>query len=315
MIESFVFIGDISIGATLTDRLVSAGFKVASGIADADAVFVYCESQKDTEDVFFDTKGIIQSATSGSYLINLSACTPNFSRELNAVALVSDLHAVEAPLIVIDPTARKAFADHSNLDCFVAGEESDVEKVVPLLEAMTAKVRVTGAAGSAQLAHAALTVQRSAQLVACMEAEALYRAYSFSSDEGIKTVYEQGLISDIDLKIFTAIKNEQFESSYTVKMWMAELTSALMTADDSELILPGAESCMHLLELLAVIGGASLAPAALSLVYGEESACAQHGLDWTLAEQVYGEEDHEHGEDFGSDHDDFTQGFGSYSSN
>lgn len=315
MIESFVFIGDIAIGATLTDRLVAAGFRVASGIADADAVLVYCESQADTEDVFFDTNGIIQSATSGSYLINLSACTPNFSRELNAVALVSDLHAVEAPLMVVDPTIGKAFADHANLDCFVAGEEDDVEAITPLMGALAANVRVTGVAGSAQLAHAALTVQRSAQMVACMEAEALYRAYSSSSDAAIRAAYEQGLITDINLKIFSAIKNEQFEGDYSIKMWMAELTAALMTADDSELILPGAESCIHLLELLAVIGGENLAPAALSLVYGEESTCAAHGLDWTLAEQVYGEEDHVHGEDCDHDHEDFSGGFGTYSSN
>ena len=41
--------------------------------------------------------------------------------------------------------------------------------------------------------------------------------------------------------------------------------------------------------LLAVIGGADKAPATLALVYGEESACAEHGLDWTRAEQAYGQ--------------------------
>ena len=70
---------------------------------------------------------------------------------------------------------------------------------------------------------------------------------------------------------------------------------------------------MHLLELLAVIGGADKAPAALSLVYGEESACAEAGLDWTRAEQAYGHaEDEDDGwdapegedEDWSSDWDD-----------
>lgn len=317
MIESFIFIGEESLGSALSEKLVAAGYKLAPKLAEADVVLVYCDSQSDTEDMFFETDGIIQRAKNGSYLVNLSTCTPNFSRELNAVALVSDLHALEAPLMVLDSTLPKVFADHANLDCFVSGEEDDVEVIIPLLSAIAANVRVSGPSGSAQLAHAALTVQRSAQIVACMEAEALFRAYSSSSDSAIRTTYEQGIISDSSLKMFAAIKNEQFNGDYTIKMWMAELTSALMTADDAELILPGAESCIHLLELLAVIGGDSLAPAALSLVYGEESACIKHGLDWTLAEQIYGEEgfDHDFDEDPGHDHGDFPGGFGSYSSN
>ena len=73
--------------------------------------------------------------------------------------------------------------------------------------------------------------------------------------------------------------------------------------------------------LLAVIGGSDLTPAALALVYGDEKSCARHGLDWTRAEQAYGDEgdgfgyDEEDGEGDGCshDHDDF-RGF-DYSSN
>ncbi len=50
-----------------------------------------------------------------------------------------------------------------------------------------------------------------------------------------------------------------------------------MAADDVELILPQAEAAMHLLELLAVIGGADKAPSSLSLIYGEEADCAAQG--------------------------------------
>ena len=69
-----------------------------------------------------------------------------------------------------------------------------------------------------------------------------------------------------------------------------------MAADDAEIILPQAEATMHLLELLAVIGGADMAPAALSLVYRDEAAGAEAGLDWTRAEQAYGH-DHHHDDD------------------
>ena len=101
---------------------------------------------------------------------------------------------------------------------------------------------------------------------------------------------------------------------------MAELSAALTAADDVDLILPQAEACLHLLELLVVIGGADKAPSALALVYGEEAACAENGLDWTRAEQAYASE--EAGEDYDYDDDggdgdggDFPGGFGAYSAN
>ena len=46
---------------------------------------------------------------------------------------------------------------------------------------------------------------------------------------------------------------------------------------------------MHLLEVLAVIGGADMAPAALSLLYRDEQASADNGLDWTRAAGLFGE--------------------------
>ena len=90
-----------------------------------------------------------------------------------------------------------------------------------------------------------------------------------------------------------------------------------------DLILPQAEACLHLLELLAVIGGSDKAPAALALVYGEEKTCAEQGLDWTRAEQAYGDvaegfddlddDGHDHGHDHGSFGD--YPGYGAYSAN
>lgn len=105
---------------------------------------------------------------------------------------------------------------------------------------------------------------------------------------------------------------------------MSEVSAAIMAADDVELIIPQAESAMHLLELLAIIGGSDKSPVALALAYGEEEDCARNGLDWTRAEQAYGQgadHDHDHGDDEdldGFDDFDFDDPYGAgfdYSSN
>lgn len=313
-IQSFIFVGDIQVGEVLIQGLRSAGYEVAAKTEDADAVLVYCESQSDLEDVFFESNGLIQRASSHTYLINLSASTPSFAKELNAVALVSDLHPVEAPLFVINPTEDQAFRP-SNLSCFLGGDEDDVRMVAPFVGSFVEKVEVMDVMGSAQLAHGALTIRRSAQIVADIEAEALHKAFGVSSDAVISFAENEGLCNDYEAGLLRAIKEERFNGDYTIGIWIGELTAALMAADDIELILPGAEACMHLLELLMVIDGGSKNPAILSLVYGEEAACSEHGLDWTRAEEAYREEHiHDEGCEHDSD-DDFLGGFGTYSSN
>lgn len=317
MMKSFVFIGNTNIGQVLSERLLGAGHKVADSIESAETIFIYCDSQTDLEDVFFDSSGLIQSAVPETYLINLGASTPGFARELDAVALVSDLRLVEAPLFVKNPMAEKAFSDIQNLSCFIAGKTEDVEFIKPMLEILCDEVRPTGATGTAQLSHAALTILRSSQMIAGVETEALFSTFSQPSDAAILAAYELGIIREQGIRLHSAIKTETFSSEYTTAMWMTDLTAALMTADDCELILPGAEACLHLLELLVVVGGASLSSAALSLVYGEEEQCAQHGLDWTKAEQVYTDEHHEHHDDCDCAHtfDDFSGGYSAYSAN
>ena len=41
----------------------------------------------------------------------------------------------------------------------------------------------------------------------------------------------------------------------------------------------------------------------MSLVYREEDACAKEGLDWTRAEQTYGDHDHDHDDEADWDDD------------
>ena len=132
-----------------------------------------------------------------------------------------------------------------------------------------------------------------------------------------------GAATPVAEQVLAAVNTGRFDGTYTVEMFMAELSAALTAADDVDLILPQAEACLHLLELLAVIGGTDKAPAALALVYGEEKACAEAGLDWTRAEQAYGDADDElddlGGLDDGCGHDHGSYpdypGYGAFSAN
>ncbi len=301
MPKSYAFYGNEAVRSFVSPRMEQAGFLRAQNPGAADIALTYCATQADLEEAYFGDRGFVSEMAPGSLLIDLSAVSPSFARELNAVATVSDLAMVEAPLVVADMVADDAFSP-DNVSCFAAGEEDAVAGAMDVLNALFGQVHVTGGPGTAQLARAAFTLQVAAQVIAAIEADALYCSFRKSvAGSGVGDALP-GAVSPWAHSMMLAVSEGRFEGAYTVEMFMGELSAALMAADDVELILPQAEAAMHLLELLAVIGGAEKAPAALSLVYGDEASCAAAGLDWTRAEQAYGSYEHGVACDCGHDH-------------
>ena len=312
----YVYKGSEAFGAAIEERMAAAGFERCEDEGSADVALTFCLSQSAIEDAYFDEGGLVQSMRPGSLLIDLSASTPGSSREVSAVAEVSDLAYAEAPLAVASMVDPHAFS-RENLLCYLAGEEDGAKRARPVLDALVGEVRCTGSVGTAQLARSARTLQMCAQAVSAIEADALRRAVRRAGvGEELGAEPPEPCTKEA-AAVLEAVRSQRFDGPYTVEMLMADLSAALMAADDADLILPQAESTQHLLELLAVIGGTDKAPSAVSLVYGEEAECAAQGLDWARAEQAYGEHSHDDDEDEDDGEDDgYGSGYGfDYSTN
>ena len=313
----YVFLGDEGFHDEVATRLANAGLERCIDVDDAGVVITYCTSQSTLEDAYFDEGGFVQSANPGTLLIDFSASTPGFARELGAVATVSDLGFVEAPLALSDMFAARPF-ERDNISVYVSGEQDALEAAAYVLDAVAATVEKCGAAGTAQLARSVRTLQVAAACVSAIEANALVNAaHRAALGNGLSSVEFSGLSPEAQ-SVLEAVRAKRYEGAFTAEMFLSELQAALATADDADLILPQAEATMHLVELLEVIGGSFKSPSALALVYGEEAECAENGLDWSRAEEAYGQgasEDDDYGydddDDCGHDHD---HGFG-YSAN
>lgn len=315
----YAYVGHATVGAYVECRLASMGWTRVDNAADADVAVSYCVSATALEDAYFDESGLVKRCAPGTLLVDLSPSTPSFSRELSAVSEVNDLRMVEAPISIIDPAASDAFSSVHNIMCFVAGDEEVIDEYAAMFDALAATVVRTGAAGTGQLMKAARTVQEAARIASSIEAEALVRE---TKPLGISLDVANGLWmteSENSETIVEAASKSAFKGTYTVEMLMGEVAAAMTAADEAGLILPQLESVMHLLEVIAVIGGADMAPVSLALMYREEADSASQGLDWTRAEGLfadYGEaHDHNHGDGFDDDELGLYGGFGGYSSN
>ncbi|MBR3690313.1 MAG: NAD(P)-dependent oxidoreductase [Eggerthellaceae bacterium] len=154
MAKAFAYSGDSGFLAAITPRMREAGYTRVSDSASADIAITFCTTQAELEELYLGSEGFVSIMAPGSLLIDFSAATPNFSRELSAVAMVSDLVMVEAPIVVDSMVAEDAFA-RDNISCFVAGEESGIERASEVLELIFGRVVPTGGFGTAQLARAA----------------------------------------------------------------------------------------------------------------------------------------------------------------
>ena len=282
----YAFIGHKNVERYVKDALADLDWEQSDDLANCSVAFTYCTAQTALEDAYFSDKGLVKGLPSGSLMIDLSPSTPTFARELSAIAAVNDLRPVEAPLVVVDSTLDNAFV-RDNLACFASGDAHDVEEALEVLDVLFASATDMGACGCAQLARAAFTLQMTAQIVGAIEAAALYKAVQGASTSVDHMEGTPGGVTATSAELLRAVAEERFAGTYTVEMLLGEVSAAMAAADDVELILPQVEASMHLFEILAVIGGADLAPAGVSLVFESEDVCAEHDLDWARAEQYY----------------------------
>ena len=262
--KTFVFVGDTEVGSRLSQLLNAGGFSTAASLSDADVVFTYYETQQGLEDLYFDSKGLLQDTKEGALLVDLSPTTPSFARELYAVARVNERNTLDAPLVVRNIVEEDAFASCDNLMIFVGGEEESYEEAKPMLHAIARHVLYLGEAGCGQSAKVMATLQRASALIGVIESYATYinGDVRFDWEEVIDTLSIAGCVSPVNIAYIDAIRTHDFTGTYTVEILMAELVAALSSADDKDHIIPQAEAGFRLMELLAMVGGAAYNPAA-----------------------------------------------------
>lgn len=299
--KTYTFLGEPVVGSALHAALEAQGHTYVDACADADVVFTYGAHLGAIEDAYFDQEGLIKSAHPKTLLVDLSASTPSLAREISAVATVSNLRFVEAPLALHDIACADAFT-FDNLICFVAGEDDDVAEAAELLSHVASDVRLCGTVGRGALAKVAHTIQVTAQAISVVETQALFDAVRASSTsvDGLDAAVRAN--DESASGMLAAIGEGRLEGSYTVALLMGDVAAAMTAADDVELIVPQLESGMHLLEMLAIIGGADMTPSALSLLYRPEEVGQAAGLDWNRAQGVLIPDEHDHDHDH--DHDD-----------
>ena len=150
------------------DELISEGataaFSPREVASQVDVVFTNLPDTPDVEKVVLGENGIIEGAHDGLVYVDNSTIKPASARMIAEKLAVKNVLALDAPVSGGDIGARNA-----TLTIMVGGEESALDKVMPVFQAMGKTVTHVGDPGAGQVAKAANQIMVAAQMVAMGE--------------------------------------------------------------------------------------------------------------------------------------------------
>ena len=198
------FVGTGIMGSAMVGHLLDAGFEVSvynrtkskaqpliergarwcESAGDCakgqDVVITIVGYPKDVEQVYLAEGGIVDSAQSGAYLVDMTTSSPVVAEKIYAAAKAKNLHAVDAPVTGGDTGAKNA-----TLTILVGGDEADFNALKPVFEVLGKNIVHEGGAGAGQKTKACNQIAIAGALAGACEAF----AYAKASGLDIEKVY------------------------------------------------------------------------------------------------------------------------------
>ncbi|MEL6384209.1 MAG: NAD(P)-dependent oxidoreductase [Cyanobacteria bacterium J06626_18] len=117
--------------------------------ASAEVIITCVSDTPDVEAVILGEQGVIQGASAGAIVVDMSTISPTATQKMAAALAAKGIHMVDAPVSGGTEGAQKG-----TLSIMVGGESDIVEKVHPVLEAMGKTITHIGPIGSGQITKA-----------------------------------------------------------------------------------------------------------------------------------------------------------------
>lgn len=125
-------------------RAASTPAAAADGAA---VVFMCVGNDNDVRSVVYGEDGVLSGMTDDSILVDHTTASADLARELDLACRQQKIHFIDAPV-----SGGQAGAENAKLTVMMGGEASVVERIQPMLDAMSHHSGLQGPAGSGQLA-------------------------------------------------------------------------------------------------------------------------------------------------------------------
>ena len=117
--------------------------------AQAELIITCVSDTPDVEAIILSDEGVIHGAAPGSLVVDMSTISPSATRHISATLSEREVHMLDAPV-----SGGSEGAKNGMLAIMVGGAADDVQRAMPVLEAMGKTITHVGSIGSGQMTKA-----------------------------------------------------------------------------------------------------------------------------------------------------------------
>ena len=238
---------------------------IAECVKDRDAVITIVGFPQDVEEVYFDSGNILDSASPGTYLIDMTTTSPMLAEKIFEEGTKRGFHVLDAPVTGGDTGAKEG-----TLSILVGGERQDYEACYPLFEAMGTNINYEGKAGSGQHCKLANQIMIAGTLSGVCEALTYAKEKGLDPDTFMKSV-ATGAAGSRQLDLYgPKIIAGDYAPGFFMKHFIKDMKLALIEANKSGIDLGVLSQVLANCEELEAEGCGELGTQALMKFYDEE---------------------------------------------
>ncbi|WP_214805649.1 MULTISPECIES: 2-hydroxy-3-oxopropionate reductase [unclassified Exiguobacterium] len=248
-----VKVNDLNVDSVNT--LIEAGATAASPAemgATCDIIITMLPASKHVEQVVTGENGVLETATAGTIIIDMSSISPVASVAIAELAAQRGVDMLDAPVSGGEPKAIDG-----TLSIMVGGKENVFESVKPLLDVIGASVTLVGKNGSG------VTAKLANQIIVNLNIAAMSEALTLAAKAGIdiEKMYHAirgGLAGSavLDAKV-PLILDRNFVAGGRIDINLKDMTNVMETAHDIGVPLPLSSQLVEIFHALKIDGKAA----------------------------------------------------------
>ncbi len=219
------------------DELVGAGAGAvdssAAAAAGADAVITMLPDGPDSELVILGDGGVLEGATPGTVIVDMSSIAPGFSQRIAAACEAKGVDFLDAPVSGGEPMAISG-----DLAIMVGGKQAVFDRVAPLLEPLGASAVLCGDYGAGNTTKLANQIMVAVNIAGVSEALVLAKKAGLDPQKVFDAIKGGLAGSNVLNAKGPMMMAGNFAPGFRVKLHQKDLRNALLTAGELSVPLP-----------------------------------------------------------------------------
>lgn len=239
-----------------------AGLSPKDVAAKTEIIITMLPNSPHVKEVILGQDGVIEGASPGSLVIDMSSIAPLVSREVSEKLAAKKIRFLDAPVSGGEPKAIDG-----TLSIMVGGEEADFQEAHPVFKCMGSSAVLCGAVGAGNVTKLAN------QIIVAVNIAAMAEALTLATKAGVDpdSVYQAirgGLAGStvLDAKA-PLVMARKFDPGFRINLHIKDLNNVLETGHEVGVPLPLSAAVMEMMQALKVDGHGEKDHGGLALFY------------------------------------------------